>query len=265
MNATATATATAAILYSVFDDVARAFRVTPPDSLRSADDDALSDWGNALDETGGVDAHAAGEIRAALLDYRIVADDSGRENCPDVLAHRAELLQQHAAGAAALLALQDATGEAPDADDVGMIRSASASALEAWADDLADRCGLDVAAFRDALRPLQAAAFARDCETARKVCADVLTAAQRKAWRVDDADPRGETDGGADMYREGDARGRIVGLYLAPAHLGGGWYVYDGRNDGELACSTAGGGLDVDAARVALRACLAAVDADCNA
>lgn len=241
------------ILWNVVLDKVIAAGLSAPvasvaEMFTTADDDALSEWGESL--AAQVSGYDEGEIRAALLDYRIVRDDSGRENCPDVLAHRAELIAEHANAAHALDALQEATGTEPDADDVAMIRSANSYALATWADDLEARVGLDVQAFRDALEPVHDAAIARTCAEAAAALAPLLTSARIAAgWRAMPVDMRGAHCGGAELDNPaGD--GVSFGVYCAEDDAS--WHVWDCYGEVDIDVTGAGGSLDADKARAAV-------------
>lgn len=145
---------TARILWHVALDTLR--RVGVPvdadvENMRHADADALFAFADTIGETDG---YAEGEARAAFIDFLMVRDNAA--TAPDEAAEADALRERYGNAARALLALQECTGAEPDADDVGMVLNASASDRGAWADDLEARCGLDVQAFRAALRAIVA-------------------------------------------------------------------------------------------------------------
>lgn len=255
---------TAAILFHVALNVAPSASLLTLEAMRDADADALFAFAESLAAVHG--SHAEAETRAALLDYVTVRDAD--DNCPDMQAARVALLETYADKARALVALQDATGSEPDADDVGMILSAYASDLAGWCDDLETRCGFaNIAAFRDALSIVEDEAFRRECATAQRIAESLLSPARRDAgWIVAPADPRGETDGGADLYNDADPKERVIFLHRSPSHVdGGGWVVSVGGNwgnDTETDCTAAGGVLDVDKARTAIADALRDIGAD---
>lgn len=246
----------ARILWAAFIDTCRAHGVPVAEleSMRDASDDALSALPERIGATHG--AHTEGEAHAALLSYRMVRDLPAERAAydADMLAHCDALAERYAPHVRALLELMNATGEEPSDDDVGMVRDASASELADWESDLAARVGLDTAAFADALRPLEAAAFNRESETAHALLRALLSPEYAAVFTLDTADPRGETDGGAEAWAWSD---ESVGLFRAPSYMGGGWYVFGNQDNKETDCTAAGGALDVEKARSIIAARLA--------